>query len=74
MNLTVTAGVHLISKITTKSLITMGKKILKCPKCGSTDIVPEAGFVTGYKYHCKECDYMGSLILEVDEDMKNVKE
>ncbi|MGM0510182.1 MAG: TFIIB-type zinc ribbon-containing protein [Thermoplasmatota archaeon] len=46
----------------------MGKKILMCPKCGSTDIVPEAGFVTGYKYHCEECEYVGPFILEVDED------
>ncbi|MFO7991736.1 MAG: TFIIB-type zinc ribbon-containing protein [Thermoplasmata archaeon] len=46
----------------------MSKKILKCPKCGSTNIIPEAGFVTGYKYHCEDCDYVGSLILEVYEE------
>lgn len=44
----------------------MSKKIRKCPKCGGTNIVPEAGFITGYKYHCKDCDYVGSLILEED--------
>lgn len=47
------------------------KKILKCPKCGSTNIIPEAGFVTGYKYHCKDCNYVGVLIIE--EDVKEEK-
>ncbi len=44
----------------------MTKKILKCPKCESNNVVPEAGFVTGYKYHCMDCHYRGVLILEVD--------
>ncbi len=39
-------------------------KTLRCPKCGSRNIFPEAAFITGYKYHCEDCDYVGSLILE----------
>lgn len=35
-----------------------------CPECGSTDLVPEAGFMTGYKYHCQACDYVGALVIE----------
>lgn len=39
-----------------------------CPECGSTELVPEAGFMTGYKYHCQECDYVGALVIEQDVD------
>ncbi len=42
------------------------KKVLKCPNCGSTNIVPEAGFVTGYQYHCPDCEYVGPFIIEED--------
>ncbi len=41
--------------------------VLKCPECGSTNIIPETGFITGYKYHCEDCDYVGTLVLEVEE-------
>jgi len=47
-------------------MVIITKKIKRCPKCGSTDIVSEAGMVTGYKYHCRKCDYIGVLILEED--------
>ena len=43
-------------------------KVMKCPKCGSSNINPEAGFVTGYKYNCKDCGYSGSLIIEEDSE------
>jgi hypothetical protein len=26
-----------------------------------------AGMITGARYHCLACDYVGSLVLEVDE-------
>jgi len=52
--------------------ITIDKKIKRCPKCGSTDIVSVAGMMTGYKYHCRKCDYVGVLILE--EDLENNSE
>jgi len=29
----------------------------------------EAGGYTGKVYHCKNCDYMGALIVEADEEM-----
>jgi hypothetical protein len=26
----------------------------------------EAGLITGYKYHCKKCQYIGSFVIEKD--------
>ena len=43
------------------------KKVLRCPHCGSDDITYELGLITGYKYHCKKCQYVGVLVVE-DED------
>ncbi|MFP3872126.1 MAG: hypothetical protein ACOCTR_05385 [Candidatus Natronoplasma sp.] len=40
------------------------KKTLRCPNCGSQKIFPETGFITGYKYHCEDCDYVGALVIE----------
>ncbi len=40
-----------------------------CPVCGSADLYYEAGGYTGKTYHCKNCDYMGALIVEADEEM-----
>jgi len=37
-----------------------------CPECHSPRIIMDAGHITGQKYHCLACDYVGSLILEVD--------
>jgi transposase-like protein len=42
------------------------KKVLRCPQCGGTNIVYESGLITGYKYLCKDCSYMGALIIEED--------
>jgi hypothetical protein len=39
-----------------------------CPQCGSDRIYYEAGMITGEKYHCYECDYVGSLVLEKEMD------
>ena len=39
-----------------------------CPQCGSDRIFYEAGMITGEKYHCYECDYIGSLVLEKEVD------
>jgi len=38
------------------------KKILKCPKCGSTEIdfLPWLGLI----YRCRKCGYIGPLIIE----------
>jgi predicted RNA-binding Zn-ribbon protein involved in translation (DUF1610 family) len=35
-----------------------------CPDCGSSEMYYEAGLITGYVYHCKKCDYVGSFVLE----------
>ncbi|MCI4344142.1 MAG: hypothetical protein L3J87_00750 [Thermoplasmata archaeon] len=45
-----------------------GRSVKVCPQCGSARIVMEAGFITGQRYHCLACDYIGSLILETDLD------
>ena len=42
------------------------KKVLTCPQCGSANLYYEAGLVTGYKYHCKDCDYIGAFVIEKD--------
>ena len=45
-------------------------KIKKCPRCKSTKIEYFAGAITG-QYHCKNCGYIGPIILEEDVDEKN---
>ncbi|MEM2899610.1 MAG: hypothetical protein QXT63_02355 [Thermoplasmata archaeon] len=37
---------------------------MACPECGSNELYYEAGLITGYKYHCKKCDYIGSFVIE----------
>jgi transposase-like protein len=39
-------------------------KILTCPDCGSSDLYYETGLITGYKYHCKKCQYVGPFVIE----------
>jgi hypothetical protein len=43
-----------------------GPAVLICPQCGSDRIVMEAAQITGAKYHCLACDYLGALVLEQD--------
>ena len=46
-----------------------------CPVCGSSDLYYETGGYTGKKYHCKNCGYIGPLVVEADEEMaKAIKE
>lgn len=40
-----------------------------CPVCGSPDLYLETGGYTGKLYRCKNCDYLGALIVEADEEM-----
>lgn len=48
------------------------KTVLTCPQCGSADLYYEAGLITGYKYHCKKCNYIGAFVIEKDfEEEKN---
>lgn len=43
-----------------------GKTVLLCPQCGSARIELVAGSIMGQVYHCRKCDYVGSLIFETD--------
>jgi hypothetical protein len=43
-----------------------GERVLVCPQCHGTDIYYETGLMTGYKYHCKTCDYIGAFIIQPD--------
>ncbi|UCE92536.1 MAG: hypothetical protein JSV90_00510 [Methanobacteriota archaeon] len=40
--------------------------VLTCPQCGSADLYYEAALITGYKYHCKKCNYIGAFVVEKD--------
>ncbi len=51
---------------------TRKQTVKRCPQCGSSDIIYENALVTGYKYHCKRCDYIGALVLEEDYDVDEV--
>jgi predicted RNA-binding Zn-ribbon protein involved in translation (DUF1610 family) len=46
-------------------------KVLTCPDCGSSDLYYETGLITGYKYHCKKCDYIGSFVIEKSAKIQN---
>jgi predicted RNA-binding Zn-ribbon protein involved in translation (DUF1610 family) len=50
------------------------QRVLRCPQCGSSDLYYENALVTGYKYHCKKCDYIGALVLEEEYDVDEVLE
>jgi RNA polymerase subunit RPABC4/transcription elongation factor Spt4 len=40
-----------------------------CPICGSAKLYYEVGGKIGFVYHCKNCDYIGSFIVEANEEM-----
>jgi DNA-directed RNA polymerase subunit M/transcription elongation factor TFIIS len=40
------------------------RRVLTCPQCGSADLYYEAALITGYKYHCKRCNYIGAFVVE----------
>ena len=42
--------------------------VLKCPQCGGANIYYENALITGHKYHCKDCDYIGALVLEEEKN------
>jgi hypothetical protein len=46
----------------------MPRRLLLCPDCGSTDLDFEAGLITGQKYHCQACGYVGPFVVERDLD------
>lgn len=45
-----------------------GEKITTfvCPSCGGRSLYYESGYLTGQVYHCKDCDYIGSFVIERD--------
>ena len=44
------------------------KRFLTCPQCGSADLYYENALITGYKYHCKKCNYIGAFVIEREMD------
>lgn len=46
------------------------RRVLTCSQCGSADMYYEAALITGYKYHCKKCGYIGAFVIEkeLEED------
>jgi len=51
-------------------MIMTAKPLLEvCPICGSSDLYYETGGYTGKRYHCKNCGYIGPLVVEADEEM-----
>lgn len=45
-----------------------------CPVCGSLDLYYESGGVEGL-YHCKKCGYIGSFVINANEEMvKTIQE
>ncbi len=40
------------------------KTVLICPVCKSNNVIYYIGGETGYTYQCKDCGYIGALILE----------
>ncbi len=48
-------------------------KIRTCPRCGSRNIeLDDTMGISGVKYKCRTCGYVGDIIVEQDID-KNVK-
>jgi predicted RNA-binding Zn-ribbon protein involved in translation (DUF1610 family) len=56
-----------------------GKKvrIKVCPRCGSKNIKLSStfdGWITPEVYLCMECGYRGTIILELEVDIRKLKE
>jgi len=49
-----------------------GPAVLLCPQCGSDRIILDAGLITGQRYHCLACDYLGSFVVE--RDLKDLQD
>ena len=49
------------------------RTVLTCPHCGGVNLYYEAGMVTGAKYHCNDCDYVGAFVIEKDLPVKKKK-
>jgi len=42
-----------------------------CPVCGSSEIYQVAGGYIGQVFVCKQCEYRGSLVVEMDDEEKD---
>ncbi|KAF5428081.1 MAG: hypothetical protein C00003105_01895 [ANME-2 cluster archaeon HR1] len=42
-------------------------KLLICPQCGSNNVTYYMGLKLGVQYQCKDCDYIGSFIIEEEK-------
>ena len=51
-------------------MMTKTRKVLTCPHCGGAKLNYEAGLITGYKYHCVDCDYVGSFVVEKEIEIE----
>jgi predicted RNA-binding Zn-ribbon protein involved in translation (DUF1610 family) len=45
------------------------KMVDVCPVCGSSELYYETGGYVGKVYHCKDCNYVGALVVEADDEM-----
>ena len=45
------------------------KMVEVCPVCGSSEMYLETGGYVGKVYHCKDCNYVGALVVEADDEM-----
>ncbi len=46
------------------------KRIITCPRCGSSDLHYEMGMMLGQIYRCKSCQYVGSFVIERDLEVE----
>ncbi len=44
------------------------ERAVTCPECGSSDLYWEAGMIAGQLYHCRDCDYVGSFVVELEPE------
>jgi len=60
------------SFIETLSSLKKGTRAQKvCPRCGSTNVTksgPFDGWLFPIRYVCRDCDYSGTLVLEVERE------
>ena len=49
-------------------------RVLRCPKCWGTNIFYETAMITGRKYRCGDCGYMGALVVEEDVKVEEITE
>jgi predicted RNA-binding Zn-ribbon protein involved in translation (DUF1610 family) len=56
-------------KVDTETREKRERMVEVCPVCGSSELYYETGGAIGKVYHCKDCGYIGALVVEADEEM-----